>query len=518
MKHFKGWMAMLSASLIGLGVTVSGQGAGGTLVGGFDVGPGGAPGIYNALSATAGFTWFQLYFSPLVEYDVNFQKLQGELAKSWLASSDGLKYSFALRDNVKWHDGKPFTARDVKYTLELILNPDTGSVFLPRMADIASVTISGTSQVTVTMKRPNAAFLDVLANVPMMPQHLLGNVPPKEISKTDWWRTNPVGTGPFKWSKLVPDQYVELVANPDYWRGKPKLEKVINRYFKEAGSSVLALRSGDIQFTYLTADEAAALRGDANLNIIAGPSQVTNYVGFNNKDARFKDARVRQAFMYAIDRKSIVEQLYRGGAVIVPCQYNNPKYHPKGLEPYAYNPQKAKDLLKAAGWEQKEPIEFLTYYGDKLSADVMVSIQQMLGQIGVEVKVRAVDVPTYNQITNTDNTFSLVFAGAANGPDPDQIMPSFQSNAAPPNGPNRMRVNIPALDDLIQKGRSEVNPSKRVGAYQSMCKAVNSEMPWAPMWVAQRFGAVSKNVSGFVWTPAPGGGRFNDNAQDWDIK
>ncbi len=279
------------------------------------------------------------------------------------------------------------------------------------------------------------------------------------------------------------------------------------------------MRSGDIQFTYISADEARGLRSESKLKIIPGPSQVLNYLGFNHKDPRYKDLRVRQAFMYAIDRKTISEQLYNGGAEVQNCLYFLPKYQPSGLEPFGYNPEKAKQLLADAGWDKikGEPIEFLTYYGDQLSSDVQVTIQQMLAKVGIEVKPRRVDVPTYNQITAGDN-FSLVFAGIGVGPDPDSPIVALDSGNIPPKGANRMKVINPNLDKLFAQGQSETNTNKRAAIYQNLCKEFNTSLPWGPMWVAQRFGVVSKNVSNFVWTPAPGGGRYYDQVELWNIR
>ncbi|MDI6438807.1 ABC transporter substrate-binding protein, partial [Enterobacter hormaechei] len=188
-------------------------------------------------------------FSTLVLYDVNFRLLQGDLAKSWSVSSDGLRYTFRLRESVTWHDGKPFTSKDVKFTLDIARNPEVASSFLAKLEMVKSVETPNATTVVVNLSRPNAALLDALTQMMILPEHHLGNVALKDLRTSQWWSTNPVGTGLFKWSKYVPDQYVELVAFDQYWRGRPKLDKLVNRYFKESGSAVLALRSGDIQFT-----------------------------------------------------------------------------------------------------------------------------------------------------------------------------------------------------------------------------------------------------------------------------
>lgn len=490
------------------------------MVGGFDVGPGGAPGLFNPLTLTAGFSWVNKYFSSLILYDVSFQYLQGDLASSWVASSDGLKYTFKLRKNVTWHDGKPFTSKDVKFTLDTARNPEVASLFLAKLEAIRSVEAPDASTVIVNMSRPNAALLDALTNLMMLPEHQLSAIPPKDLSKSTWWSTSPVGTGPFKWSKYVPDQYVELVAFDNYWRGRPKLDRLVNRYFKEAGSAVLALRSGDIQFTYVSLDEARGLSGVSNLRTIEGPSQVLNYFGFNNKDPRFKDVRVKQAFLHAIDRATIIKQLFGGAASPASCVYTSAKYVPTtGMTDYNYSPEKAKQLLAAAGWDKikGDPIEMLYYYNDQLSADVMVAVQQMLAAVGIDARPRKVDVPTFNQITAGEN-FVMAYAGAGNGPEPDILIVNLDSNSVPPKGNNRFRVNVPGLDNLFVKGQTTTSSTARAKVYQDICQLTNEYLPWGSLWIAKRFGSVSRNVQNFVWTPAPGGGRYYDQAEKWDIK
>lgn len=485
------------------------------LTGAFDQGPGGAPQAFNPLTNTAGFTWLNKYFSTLVLYDVNFKKISGDLASSWTVADNGKKYTFVLRDGVKWHDGTPFTAKDVKFSIELANNPDSGSGFAAKFGNITNIQASGRT-VILTLSKPNAALLDALTNFMILPEHLLAKIPAKELRNSAWWRTNPVGTGPFMWSKYVPDQYVELKANPSYYKGKPKLDRLVNRYFKEQASAVLALKSGDIDFSYLTLDDTKALAG-ANVNIIQGPSQVVNYLGFNNADPRFKDVRIRQAVLMAIDRATIVKQLYGGGAQVASCPLTLDKFVPKGLNPYGYDVAKAKQLLQDAKWDSNQTVEVMTYYGDQLSKDVLVTLQQMLAQVGFKIAPRFVDVPTYNQATSGTG-FAMVYAGIGNGPDPDTLYPSMHSAFIPPNGTNRMRINIPALDKLLEQGQQATSPAARTKIYQDMCKLANQQLPWDSLWTAQRFGGASKKLVTFVWTPAPAGGRYDDHAEDWDIK
>lgn len=512
---------LLLAPAVSLAQDASPEATGGTLTGGFDVGPGGAPELFNPLTATAGLTWMELYFSKLLLYDVDFTGIQGELAESWSVSDDGLVWTLNLQDGVTWHDGEAFTADDVKFTLDFVLNPEAGSYLAAKLANVTSVDVVDDLTVTITLSEPNAALPDALTFIVMLPEHILGSENPADMLQSPWWSTEPVGTGPFKWGEYVPGEYVELVAYDDYWKGRPKIDRVINRYYKEPGTSVIALRSGEIDFTYVTSDEAAALEGETGLTLIPGPSQVVNFLAFNMQDPRFEDVRVRQAFMYAIDRAAIVEQLYAGTATIANCSYTLPNYVPDDLNTYEADPEMARQLLEEAGWadiqDDGDPLEILTYYSDQLSQDVMVTMQQMLADVGINVELRTVDVPTFNQIMTTPEEWILFYGGGANGPDPDVMATNFTSTLTPPAGFNRTYVNIPALDELYEQGRVEADPEARAAIYQEACRVMNEEVPWAFMWVGERYGVITDRVTNFTWTPAPGGGRYDQKAHEWTL-
>lgn len=490
---------------------------GGVLVAAFDVGPGGCPECPNPLQAGAGFTWFEKYFSKLMLYDVNFTAIQGELAESWEINADATQYTIKLRPGVLWHDGEAFTSADVKFTIELAAHPDSASYIGAKFAGVTSIETPDDLTVVLNLEKGNATLLDAFTFLVMLPEHALKDIAPAELTTSTWWLESPIGTGPFKWKAYEPGQFIELEAFEDYWRGRPKLDGIINRFFPEAGSSVIALRSGDISFTYLTTDEALSLDGEASVQVLSGPSQVVNYFGFDLTDPRFADQRVRQAFMYAIDRQVIIDQLYSGQATAVPCTYLLPQFLPAEVNDYAQDVEMAKSLLADAGFDTSQPVEILTYYADQLSQDVMVTVQQFMADAGVTITLRSVDVPTYNQITPDPAQWDIVFAGGANGPDPDVMSTHFESKEANPNVLNRSNIKDAELDALFAQGRAETDPAARAAVYQQICSIMNEQVYWAPMWVTTRFGGASTTIQDFVWTPAPGGGRYYDAAETWSL-
>lgn len=488
-------------------------GGGGVLVGAFDVGPGGCPECPNPLQAGAGFTWFEKYYSKLMLYKSDFSAIEGDLAESWELNADATEYTIHLRDGVTWHDGEPFTSADVKFTVETAAAPDSASYIGAKFAGVKSIDTPDPLTVVLHLDEGNVTLLDAFTFLVMLPEHALKDISPADLVASTWWLDHPIGTGPFKWKKYVPGQYIELEAFDNYWRGRPKLDGLINRFFPEPGSSVIALQSGDIKFTYLTRDEATGLEGKTDLTVLSGPSQVLNYLAFNLADERFTDARVRQAFMYAIDRPTIIEQLYGGQATLANCTYILPQFVPEGLNDYAQNVDTAKQLLTDAGFDASKPVEIVTYYNDQLSQDVLLTIQQFMADAGVTVDIRAVDVPTFNQISPDPKAWTMMFAGAANGPEPDVISTGLETGQ--PN--NNYGVSDPDLDKLWAEGRSTVDPDARAKIYQEACKIINDKVYWATMWVPTRFGGVSTSIENFVWVPAPGGGRYYDQAELWSL-
>lgn len=514
------------AALLGataLGGPAFGQ-AGSTITGGFDVGPGGFPGNFNPLAATAGLTWLSTYYEPLVIYNAELSALQGALASDWTVSEDLRRITFTLVEET-WHDGEAFNADDVRFTIELAKNAEAGSVFAARLGAIESVEVIDDRTVVLNLSSPDASLLATLSQVMILPEHALGGENPASLATSTWWATSPVGTGPFKFTQYVTDQYVELAADEDYRNGRPVTDRLINRYFDNPAAAVAALRAGEIQFTYVEPDDAVRFTNEADFTVIEGASFVVNYIGFNHRVGLWDDVRVRKAVMHAIDREMIIESLYGGAATQANCGYTADHLVPGGIDPYEYDPEKARALLAEADWASingDAPITWLTYYAAPLSDNVMAAIQAMLAQVGINVVPRVVDVPTYNGIVYREGTpdwneFPLVYAGLQNGPNPAGINVGLNESQLPPNGANIMRVEMPELSAAFDAALGETDAAQSDARWQEVCRVMNEQLPWGTMWVANRYGVVSNDLVDFVWTPAPAGGPFASHPEKWAI-
>jgi len=486
----------------------------------------------NPLRAGGDYHWLNKIYSHLVTYDLNYGEVIGDLAEEWSVSDDSLVWTFNLRDTT-WHDGSDFTSADVKFSLELCLDPKAGGC--DKSAQLLAITgakayVDGTATsvsgidtsdprvVKITTDKPNAPLLDTLAEAWMVQEASLSSIPRDQVSKSDYWTTKAIGTGPFKLAKYEAGQYMELDAFDGYFRGRPLLDKLIRRQFKDPATALLAFDKGEIDFTYLTADEVERASTNENAIVIPGPSRVDNAITMNPSfNPAFGNPKFRQAIMHAINREAIIENLYRGAATPVSCLYGNPKYIPADINPYEYNPEKAKALLAEAGIDPTTFGEVVmdTYYNDQLSLDVMTAFQQDLAAIGLTITIQQMDGPSWTKRYYDDGASQMSFIGGANGPDPHRAYQYYYS--AGQRG-NKYNYNNPEFDALLDAGAAEMDPGARAKIYQDACRIMSEDLPWNFMWETVRFGYVSTRIGNFLFTPAPGGGSYYDQAEKWFIR
>ncbi|MCL4863013.1 MAG: ABC transporter substrate-binding protein [Caldilineaceae bacterium] len=486
--------------------------------------------LANPLSAGGGYHWFNKIWSHLVTYNVEYSEIIPDLAESWSVSDDSLTWTFNLRPGVTWHDGSPFTAEDVIFSIEACLDPATtcwqsgplsvvvgAQAYIDGSADsVTGLVAVDETTLTITTSGPTAPLLDILAETWIIHKASMQDIPRDQFETTDYWRTTAIGTGPFKLSQFVDGQYIETVRFDDYWRGAPKLDKLIRRDFRDPATALLAFDAGEIDFTYLTADEVERESQNPNAVIIPGPSQVDNAINLNPEfHPAFGDPKFRQAILYAIDRKSIIDNIYKGAAEPVPCLYGNPQYYPDDIEQYDYNPERARELLAEIGLDPASlgTVILDTYYNDQLSADVMTVMQANLADIGLTVDLMPMDGASWTSRYYDQKESQMSFTGGANGADPNRAYQYFYSTSPG----NNYKYNNPELDRLLDEGRMEMDPARRTEIYQEACRVLGHDQPWVFLWQTVRYGIVSTRIANFQFTPAAGGGSYYDQAELWEI-
>jgi len=503
------------------------------LIGGFDVGPGG-DWMAKPYHAGAGNIWRSKIFSTLVLMSKDFTEHVPGLAVSWEPNDDYTLWTFKLRKGVKWHDGEDFTANDVKFTAELLAGPDaaTRNQFVANPSnvvgwqekmdgkadEIAGIQVVDDLTFTVELIRPDPRFYDNCRNSYILPEHAV-DFTTADYTTTDWFETRPIGTGPFKFLNYEKDQYMELVPNEYYWNGKPKLDKLVNRYFVDETAAVLALTSGDIQFTYVSGDVANRLKDDPRFQLFEGPSYVSNFLIFNHRRPWWQDKRVRQAVLYAIDVPTIIKQVYLGAAVQIPSPDPYPAFWPENFNTYDYNPDKARELLAEAGWDSSRQMEIYTYYSSQLAKDALAAFQAYLAEVGINAAPVAMEPASWRQIINSGD-WDIAYRGAGAGP---ANFPSVWYHSTRPDrvmgddGVTYYGWNLPELDALLDAMDAALTPEEFRAARIAVNKYFNEEALHGWIWVSTRYGIASAKVKDFWFFPAPGGGPIEEHPELWYI-
>jgi peptide/nickel transport system substrate-binding protein len=504
----------------------------GTLIGAFDVGPGGSPVPAGPWYNTAGNTWISKIWTPLVSLDEDASGLAPQLATEWSSNDDFTQWTFTLRDDVTWHDGEPFTAHDVKFTWEWAYAPGTTAspsippaellgqaAYTAGTADaIAGIEVIDDHTVRFTTAAPAPRFPNTLIMGYILPAHALDDVVAADMRTTDWWFHRGIGTGPFMNDEYVADEFWALRANPDYWRGAPRLDRLINRYFADETAAILALEGGAIQFTYVSGDVAVGLAENPAFDLFEGPSGVTNYLMFNFREPALQDARVRQAFLHAIDRETIAEVVLNGTAQVVPCITPFEAFWPDQYDHYPYDPERARELLAEAGWDGTRSFEIVTYYDSQFHADAMAAMQQFLREAGINVTF-LLDAAGYNSYFYTGQNWDISYRGL--GVDMQAFPYRFYGEEGWPEviGEERTLIGqrVPELEALFAQARVEADPDAYRDLLQQVCAVQNEMALEGYLWTAVRFGVADSSLVDFYWYPAPAGGPYQDHAERWSV-
>ncbi|MFP4979165.1 ABC transporter substrate-binding protein [Paenibacillus sp. CN-4] len=359
-----------------------------------------------------------IVFDRLVVVDKN-QGFLPSLAKDYKFSDDQKTITFTLNKGVKWHDGKPLTAEDVAFTYESTASkdwPNDTPEFATKLEGyeafhngqaehVSGIKVVDEQTVSFTFKEIYGGALAYFADRPVLAKHVWASTPIAQWSNATELLKNPVGTGPYKISKFVPDQYVELESNPDYFKGSPAIKKFIFKVSnRETAQSELI--NGGLDIAELSSFNNADLQvyKDAGARIIEHVGATGQYMTLDSTDNRLSDVRVRQALIYAIDRQAIVDKLLFGhGTIFNTIIHPDDPSYPQDLNPYKYDPNKAKELLAEAGWKdtdgdgvldkdgQKFVLELNYPTGNKTREQSAPIIQQYLRQVGIEVQLNLAD-------------------------------------------------------------------------------------------------------------------------------
>jgi peptide/nickel transport system substrate-binding protein len=459
-----------------------------------------------------------LIFNGLVKYDKNLN-LVGDLAESWEVSADGLTITFRLRRGVKWQDGRDFTAEDVMFGFQTIISPNTRTAYSGDYREVKEARVIDSHTFQVTYRRAFAPGLASWGTLVVLPKHILEG---QDVNTTPFSR-KPVGTGPYKFKEWKTGEKIVLEANPGYFEGRPYIDGFVYRIIPDPATMFLEMKAGGIDFMGLTPTqykrqtESPRIRRDFRKYRYL--SFGYTYLGYNLKDWKFQDRRVRQAITHAIDREEIIEGVLLGLGLPAtgPYKPDTPWYNPK-VKQYPYDLEKAKQLLAEAGWKpsakegvlEKEgkPFEFtiLTNQGNESRARCAEIIQRRLAGAGIRVKIRTVEWAAFINDFIDKKNFEAVILGWSLGQDPD-LYDIWHSSKVGPKELNFISYKNPEVDSLLEKGRYTFDVKVRKACYDRVQEILAEDQPYTFLFVPYALPVIHARFQGVQ--PAPAGISYN---------
>lgn len=519
--------------------------SGGSLTVAFNSEPGNLNPMVYATTSDTNVT--HMLYDSLVMPDEEL-KMVGSLAESWEVSEDNKTYTFKLKEGVKWHDGKPFTADDVEFNFTALAHPDyDGGAFWRvesivgaveyqegKAESVSGIEVVDETTIKFTTKDPAAPFLSGLF-IGLLPKHTLDGVNPGEWAKHESNRS-PVGTGPFKFTKWETGQYIELEKNADYFKGSPNLDKVIVR-FGDANTMLASFISKDVDITTVPVAETPSVSSLDYAELVTQNQLSVYYVGFNSKADHFGDPLVRKALAHAIDKENIVTSILgEYGAVADDVFPSSHWSHNPDLPVYEFDKDKSESLLKEAGYEKNskgiyekdgKPLIFTFEVptGTKEREQSAVLLKQMWEQIGVTAEIRSLDFPTLvtkllpkddggAQRAVSADDYSAYILGFGIEADPDEYRSYFGTNYQPPNGYNFVGYSNADVDVLLENQAKELDLDKRQEYIWEVGKKLAEDEIWIPLYEQNTPHVVNTRVKGF--NPDFRGATFN--AKEWSVE
>ncbi len=453
-------------------------------------------------------------FSGLLEYDWDFVP-KPLVAERWEVSKDGLRYTFQLRKDVTFHDGKPLTSADVKFSVESVLRP-----MHPRGAanfgQVEAIETPDPYTVVFRLKQPYAAFLAVFhpSESPILPKHLYENT---DI-RNNPYNARPVGSGPFKFVEWVKGSHVTVERNDKYFRaGQPYLDRIVWQTIPDAAGRVAAFEAGQVDavaFSGIPNVEAARVKALPNVAYTTRGYEFQSpmmWLEMNLRRAPISDVRVRRAIAHAIDKNFVLQNIWFGiGKVATgPMSSAHKAYYTAEVPVYEYSLDKANRLLDEAGLKRgpdgvrfKITEDFLPY-GDEWTR-LSEYIREQLKKIGVEATIRNSDFPGFLNRVFTQYDYDIASNFVGNMSDPSIGMPRYYvSTMAKPGVPfvNSMDYKNPEIDKLFAQAAQELASAKRRQLFAQIQRTLMTDLPLLPLLELQFTTFTNADLDGVVASP-----------------
>ncbi|MFH8499727.1 ABC transporter substrate-binding protein [Streptomyces coeruleorubidus] len=441
----------------------------------------------------------RLMYEYLTNYDPKDNHAIPGLATKWEPSPDKLTWTYTIRSNSKWSDGKQATAEDAAWTFNRMMT-DSGAATAngSYVGNFRKVTAPSPTKLVIELKKPQATMTAL--DVPIVPKHVWEKV--SDFSEFNNDKSFPVvGNGPFVLTGYKADSYVRLKANKSFWRGSPKFDELVFRYYKDQDAAVSALRKGEVSFVAgspsLTPAQAASLEGAENIKVNDAPgrrfyalatnpgAKAKNGEKFGDGHPSLLDQRVRNALFKAVDRKAVIDKVFQGHAVegegYVPPRFSQYFWKPSGDRKLTYDPAEAARMLDQAGYKKNgdgkrvgkdgKPITYrvLCHATDPNDKAVGKYLQEWWGELGIGVQLNCLDNVTDPWLAGK---YDLAFDGWSVNPDPDFVLSIHTCGALPATpkdtGATDNFICDKKYDELYARQLAEYDPAKRADIVKQM--------------------------------------------------
>lgn len=481
--------------------------------------------IYNITSDSASHDVARHIYSGLVEYDKDLNII-GDLAESWDVSEDGKQITFHLRKDVKWHDGMPFTARDVEFTYKFMIDDKTPTAYDADFRLVKSFEVLDTYTVRVTYDEPFAPAL-ISWSMAVLPAHLLEG---EDVTKSPLLRS-PIGTGPYKFLEWKAGESITLKANEDYYKGRPYIDRRITRIIPDTATTFLELLNGAVDMMGLTPlqwtkQTESNPRFTEQYDKYKYLSFGYSYVAYNHAKEPFNDKRVRQALTYATPKEDIVKGILFGLGIPATGPYKpGTIWYNDNVRKFDYSIEKSKAMFAEAGWTdtdgdgildkdgKKLEFELMTNQGNTIRTQICEILQQSWQKVGVKVEIRVLEWATFINEYVDKQKFDALVLGWNITNDPD-LFDVWHSSNCGPKKLNFICYKNEELDKLLVEGRQVFDPEKRKVFYHKAQDILAEDQPYTFLYIPYALVAIADRVENVF--PAPSG--LTHNMYEWWVQ
>ena len=503
----------------------------------------------SPFTAVSGYTSliYRYTHSALIQPYETGGKYVPDLAERWDAAEDGSSYTFYIRPNAVWHDGAPLTAADVEWSFTIRLDPKSKSRALSplsvikggkdfsdgKTSKVAGITVIDDYTIKFDLEFPSSQFIGQMTGL-IMPKHVLGKLPVDKVDDDPYWlglkEGALMGSGPYMIADRKPDQFDELHANPDYYFGKPLIDRTFVFLIKSSDARAIAMQRNEVHALRrggVSMDSIEVLLADPRFQIAATQGGQTGF-SFNSRTPWLKDPRIRQAWMLAFDRKKICDVFNRGLCVFHNTNLNQPPgvYTQEMVDRYPIkgDPAKAKTLLAEAGWDSSREVSCKSPTADAARRAQFAAEQAMLADVGIKVKFEEMETPIWAAVYYENYNYDCVRVGGW-GNRPTSMHYYFHSAAT-----DAMGYSTPELDAMIDEAPRVLTTEDLVMLGQRMNKLFIEDLPIIPLYSGARMTAWSADLFIPGWgrrpqpkslgevpvTPSSLGGQYTYHLEQWE--